>query len=172
VSGKDCRTVSRPLAAGKARGTEPSMALLVTRQAAATTLKKYDGVAGNPPGRAAAGAFTGRCGRMWQGILGSVDCRTTFAAKLQPHPASGSQRRRRSGLRLCYHDAATMITGQGLREPTPGCASDPMCALEAVEAGVCCGSWPALQTGDQPEAASWGGSKPPDLSNPAPTLGR
>jgi len=156
------------IGAGKGAGPEPLDAVLVTASGCGHTLKKYDELlAGNPAWAARAGAFTDRVADV-QEFLDRVGLGERFASQLQPlRHSDGTAATAERPLRLAYHDACHMIHGQGLREqPRRLLGQIPhVQLLEAVEAGVCCGSAGIYNLVQPNEAAELGRIKAADLSN-------
>jgi len=156
------------IGAGKAAGPEPLDAVLVAASGCGHTLKKYDELlAGNPAWASRAGAFTDRVADV-QEFLDRVGLGERFSAQLRPlRHADGTVATAERPLRLAYHDACHMIHGQGLRDqPRRLLRRIPhVQLLEAVEAGVCCGSAGIYNLVQPSEAAELGRIKATDLSS-------
>ncbi len=152
---------------GRAAGTAPLDAVLVAASGCGHTLKSYDTILASEPAWAArAGAFTDRVADI-QEFLERVGLSETFASQLRPlHHADGTPASAERPLRLAYHDACHMIHGQGLREqPRRLLRHIPHVRIvDAVEAGVCCGSAGIYNLVQPEEAAELGRIKAADLS--------
>ncbi len=153
---------------GRAAGPEPLDAVLVAASGCGHTLKKLDEIlAGQPAWAARASAFTDRVADI-QEFLDRVGLSERFLARLRPlDHADGTPASAERPLRLAYHDACHMIHGQGLRDqPRRLLRQIPhVRILEAVEAGVCCGSAGIYNLVQPDEAAELGRIKAADLSN-------
>jgi len=111
-------------------------------------------------------AFAGQVADI-QEFLDRVGPSPAFRAALQPlRHADGSAASAERPLRLAYHDACHMLHGQGLRQqPRSLLRAIPHVQLvEAVEAGVCCGSAGIYNLVQPAEAAELGRIKAADLS--------
>lgn len=163
---------------GKPAGAEPLDAVLVAASGCGHTLKAYghlldpdgDGAAttGSQNGTAAvAGRFAAQVADI-QEYLERVGLSEAFRASLQPlRHADGEPATAERPLVLAYHDACHMIHGQGIREqPRALLRHIPHVRLvEAVEAGVCCGSAGIYNLVQPEEAAELGRIKAADLSD-------
>ncbi|MCX5966661.1 MAG: (Fe-S)-binding protein [Cyanobacteria bacterium] len=160
---------------GKAAGAEPLDAILVAASGCGHTLKAYGEILATPeadPARqATAGAatpahFAAQVADI-QEFLDRVGLAEAFMQGLQPlrhddgEPASAER-----PLRLAYHDACHMLHGQGIRDqPRQLLRRIPHVHLiEAIEAGVCCGSAGIYNLVQPQEAAELGRLKATDLS--------
>ena len=102
-----------------------------------------------------------------QEFLAELGLSEDFRARLHPLPLPDGQAASSARpLRLAYHDACHMIHGQGLRDqPRQLLRAIPHVELlEAVEAGVCCGSAGIYNLVQPAEAAELGRIKAADLS--------
>ncbi len=162
---------------GKAAGAEPLDAVLVGASGCGHTLKHYPQILGGEGGLASTGPgprvgpdpeqpFQAPVADI-QEFLAKVGLSDAFRAALQPlrhgdgQPASAER-----PLRLVYHDACHLLHGQGLHDqPRDLLRQIPhVQLLEAVEAGVCCGS-AGIYNLVQPEvAAELGRIKAADLA--------
>ncbi|MFM7086111.1 MAG: (Fe-S)-binding protein [Cyanobium sp.] len=154
---------------GKPAGAEPLDAVLVAASGCGHTLKAY----GELLAAAEPAALQGRAFRFGarvadiQEYLVRVGLAPAFVAALQPlrhrdgEPASAER-----PLVLAYHDACHMLHGQGLRsQPRQLLRQIPHVRLvEAIEAGVCCGSAGIYNLVQPQEAAELGRLKAADLS--------
>ncbi len=162
---------------GKAAGPEPLDAILVAASGCGHTLKAYGEILASPglarygagqPGESATSpaGFAARVADI-QEFLERIGPSDAFLQALQPlrhddgEPASAER-----PLRLAYHDACHMLHGQGIREqPRQLLRRIPhVRLLEAIEAGVCCGSAGIYNLVQPQEAAELGRLKATDLS--------
>ena len=171
---------------GRPAGPEPLEAVLVAASGCGHTLKHYGeilgtaaaGVAQQAPVPASAtaasdgsqastaAAFAGQVADI-QEFLHRVGTTEAFRAALRPlRHADGTPATAERPLRLVYHDACHMLHGQGLsRQPRELLRLIPHVRLvEAVEAGVCCGSAGIYNLVQPEEAAALGRIKADDLS--------
>ena len=151
---------------GMAAGAEPLDAVLVGASGCGHTLKHYPEILGGEgapesngpghrPGPISEQPFQAPVADI-QEFLAQVGLSDAFRAALQPlrhgdgQPASADR-----PLRLVYHDACHMLHGQGIRDqPRDLLGQIPhVQLLEAVEAGVCCGS-AGIYNLVEPEVAS------------------
>ena len=162
---------------GKAAGAEPLDAVLVGASGCGHTLKLYPQILGGEGIPATNGKDkTERPGSEQpfgapvadiQEFLAKVGLSDAFRAALQPlrhgdgQPASADR-----PLRLVYHDACHMLHGQGIRDqPRDLLGQIPhVQLLEAVEAGVCCGSAGIYNLVEPEVAAELGRIKAADLA--------
>jgi glycolate oxidase iron-sulfur subunit len=152
---------------GKPAGPEPLEAVLVAASGCGHTLKAYDRLL--PAGE---GGFGVPVADVHE-FLHRVGLSEAFRAGLQPLPhADGRRGSAADPVRLAYHDACHMIHGQGIREqPRALLRQIPhLRLLEAVEAGVCCGSAGIYNLVQPEEAAELGRLKVADLRSGAPDL--
>ncbi len=162
---------------GKAAGTDPLDAVLVGASGCGHTLKHYPQILGGDSAAAGSAAEQGQ-GPITeqpflapvadiQEFLAKVGLSDPFRAALQPlrhgdgQPASAER-----PLGLVYHDACHMLHGQGLRDqPRDLLGQIPhVRLLEAVEAGVCCGSAGIYNLVEPEVAAELGRIKAADLA--------
>ena len=172
---------------GKAAGAEPLDAILVAASGCGHTLKAYgeilslpeqkqarqprpaatsDQSTGHLANAAPAAQFAAQVADI-QEFLDRVGLADAFVQRLQPlrhddgEPASAER-----PLRLAYHDACHMLHGQGIRDqPRQLLRRIPHVQLiEAIEAGVCCGSAGIYNLVQPQEAAELGRLKATDLS--------
>ncbi len=152
---------------GKAAGPEPLDAVLVAASGCGHTLKQLDRILAEDPAWAARGsAFAAQVADI-QEFLHRVGLSEAFQARLGPlRHADGTAASAGRPLRLAYHDACHMLHGQGLREqPRALLRQIPHVRIvEAVEAGVCCGSAGIYNLVQPEEAAELGRIKAADLS--------
>jgi glycolate oxidase iron-sulfur subunit len=151
---------------GKPAGAEPLDAVLVAASGCGHTLKHYEAILAAEPAWAARGsAFAARVADI-QEFLERVGLSESFRSALQPLPhADGEPASSERPLTLAYHDACHMLHGQGLRdEPRNLLRRIPHVRIvEAVEAGVCCGSAGIYNLVQPLEAAELGRLKAADL---------
>ncbi len=157
---------------GKPAGPEPLDAILVAASGCGHTLKAYGEILASPethkPEESASNpaGFAARVADI-QEFLERIGPSDAFLQALQPlrhddgEPASAER-----PLRLAYHDACHMLHGQGIREqPRQLLRRIPhVRLLEAIEAGVCCGSAGIYNLVQPQEAAELGRLKATDLS--------
>ena len=162
---------------GKAAGPEPLDAVLVGASGCGHTLKHYPEILGGEgapesngpghrPGPISEQPFQAPVADI-QEFLAQVGLSDAFRAALQPlrhgdgQPASADR-----PLRLVYHDACHMLHGQGIRDqPRDLLGQIPhVQLLEAVEAGVCCGSAGIYNLVEPEVAAELGRIKAADLA--------
>ena len=162
---------------GKAAGAEPLDAVLVGASGCGHTLKHYPQILGGEGGLASTGPgprvgpdpeqpFQAPVADI-QEFLAKVGLSDAFRAALQPlrhgdgQPASAER-----PLRLVYHDACHLLHGQGLHDqPRDLLGQIPhVQLLEAVEAGVCCGSAGIYNLVEPEVAAELGRIKAADLA--------
>ena len=162
---------------GKAAGAEPLDAVLVGASGCGHTLKHYPEILGGEgapesngpghrPGPISEQPFQAPVADI-QEFLAQVGLSDAFRAALQPlrhgdgQPASADR-----PLRLVYHDACHMLHGQGIRDqPRDLLGQIPhVQLLEAVEAGVCCGSAGIYNLVEPEVAAELGRIKAADLA--------
>ena len=151
---------------GRAAGPEPLDAVLVAASGCGHTLKHYDGILAEEPAWAARGsAFAAQVADI-QEFLEQVGLSESFRGGLQPLAhADGEPASAERPLRLAYHDACHMLHGQGIHDqPRALLGRIPhVRILEAVEAGVCCGSAGIYNLVQPEEAAELGRLKAADL---------
>ena len=162
---------------GQPAGPEPLDAILVAASGCGHTLKAYGEILASPglagfgagqPGECATSpaGFAARVADI-QEFLERIGPSDAFLQALQPlrhddgEPASAER-----PLRLAYHDACHMLHGQGIRDqPRQLLSRIPHVQLiEAIEAGVCCGSAGIYNLVQPQEAAELGRLKATDLS--------
>lgn len=162
---------------GKAAGAEPLDAVLVGASGCGHTLKHYPEILGGEgaldstgpghrPGPSSEQPFQAQVADI-QEFLAQVGLSEAFRSALQPlrhgdgQPASAER-----PLRLVYHDACHMLHGQGIRDqPRDLLGQIPhVQLLEAVEAGVCCGSAGIYNLVEPEVAAELGRIKAADLA--------
>jgi glycolate oxidase iron-sulfur subunit len=163
---------------GKPAGPEPLDAVLVAASGCGHTLKAYGHLL-DPDGDSAAttgsqnatavvaGRFAAQVADI-QEYLDRVGLSEAFRASLQPlRHADGEPATAERPLVLAYHDACHMLHGQGIsRQPRELLRHIPHVRLvEAVEAGVCCGSAGIYNLVQPEEAAELGRIKASDLSD-------
>lgn len=169
---------------GKPAGEEPLDAVLVAASGCGHTLKAYghllsEADAGGVPGEAAGAthadpaAADSRAARFAASVadiqeyLARVGLSETFRASLQPlRHADGEPASAVRPLVMAYHDACHMLHGQGIsRQPRELLRQIPHVRLvEAMEAGVCCGSAGIYNLVQPEEAAALGRIKAADLA--------
>ncbi len=173
---------------GRAAGPEPLDAILVAASGCGHTLKHYGEILESPEAEPAAGSTSGAArGRPdahasvvaaspaefaaqvadIQEFLDRVGLAEAFVQALQPlRHEDGAAASAERPLRLAYHDACHMLHGQGIRDqPRQLLRRIPHVQLvEAVEAGVCCGSAGIYNLVQPQEAAELGRLKATDLS--------
>ena len=169
---------------GKPAGEEPLDAVLVAASGCGHTLKAYGhlleqggearsaaAASSQTTGReealaAAADRFAARVADI-QEYLARVGLSERFLSSLQPlrHP-DGQPATAERPLVLAYHDACHMLHGQGIsRQPRELLRQIPHVRLvEAMEAGVCCGSAGIYNLVQPEEAAELGRLKAADLA--------
>jgi glycolate oxidase iron-sulfur subunit len=152
---------------GRAAGPEPLDAVLVAASGCGHTLKQLDAILAEEPDWASRGsAFAGQVADI-QEFLHRVGLSSSFVDRLQPlHHGDGTPASADRPLRLAYHDACHMLHGQGLsQQPRQLLRQIPHVRIvEAVEAGVCCGSAGIYNLVQPDEAAELGRIKAADLS--------
>ena len=169
---------------GRAAGPEPLEAVLVAASGCGHTLKAYGHLleqgraarstaAGQGDAREADGSITAAADRFAasvadiQEFLAKVGLSESFRASLQPlrHP-DGEPASAQRPLLLAYHDACHMLHSQGMsRQPRELLRHIPHVRLvEAMEAGVCCGSAGIYNLVQPEEAAELGRLKAADLA--------
>ena len=158
------------IGAGKAAGPAPLDAVLVAASGCGHTLKNYREILATPDRGEAeqtqAATFAGLVADL-QEFLAQVGLRDDFKQALQPLPhQDGALASAERPLRLVYHDACHMLHGQRIHDqPRQLLRHIPHVAiLEAVEAGVCCGSAGIYNLVQPEEAAELGRLKANDLS--------
>ena len=147
---------------GKAAGAEPLDAVLVAASGCGHTLKHYDRLLENEPGRAFASQV-----RDVHEFLAALGLSDTFKAALKPlQHSDGELASAERPVVVAYHDACHMLHGQGISaEPRSLLRAIPHLQLrEATEAGVCCGSAGIYNLVQPQEAAALGEIKAADLS--------
>ncbi len=169
---------------GKAAGAEPLEAVLVAASGCGHTLKAYghlleQGItarsasAGQGSAMEAQGAIAATADRFAASVadiqeyLARVGLSEAFRASLQPlRHADGEPATAERPLVLAYHDACHMLHGQGIsRQPRELLRRIPHVRLvEAMEAGVCCGSAGIYNLVQPEEAAELGRLKAADLA--------
>ncbi|MEB3170822.1 MAG: (Fe-S)-binding protein [Synechococcaceae cyanobacterium] len=152
---------------GRAAGAAPLDAVLVAASGCGHTLKHYGTILSATPAAATATAFASQVADI-QEFLDRIGPSDSFRAALQPlRHADGVAATAERPLRLVYHDACHMLHGQGLqRQPRDLLRLIPHVQLvEAVEAGVCCGSAGIYNLVQPDEAAELGRIKADDLSS-------
>ena len=150
---------------GKAAGPEPLDAVLVGASGCGHTLKLYPQILGGE-GPGSEYPFHAPVADI-QEFLAKVGLSEPFQAALQPlrhgdgQPASAER-----PLKLVYHDACHMLHGQGIHDqPRDLLGQIPhVQLLEAVEAGVCCGSAGIYNLVEPEVAAELGRIKAADLA--------
>jgi glycolate oxidase iron-sulfur subunit len=152
---------------GRPAGPEPLDAVLVAASGCGHTLKQLDTILAQEPEWAARGsAFAAQVADI-QDFLHRVGLSPEFVARLRPlRHSDGSPASADRPLRLAYHDACHMLHGQGLsQQPRQLLRQIPHVRIvEAVEAGVCCGSAGIYNLVQPEEAAELGRIKAADLS--------
>lgn len=164
---------------GRPGGEEPLDAVLVAASGCGHTLKAYghllaqaeaDGDRVSEGGGTAAAAEAQRFAASVADIqeyLARVGLAEAFAASLQPlRHGDGEPATAERPLVLAYHDACHMLHGQGIsRQPRELLRQIPHVRLvEAMEAGVCCGSAGIYNLVQPEEAAELGRLKAADLA--------
>jgi glycolate oxidase iron-sulfur subunit len=154
---------------GKPAGPDPLDAILVAASGCGHTLKAYGEILATPEATPASAAATGFAAQVAdiQEFLERIGMSEAFLQRLQPllhddgEPASAER-----PLRLAYHDACHMLHGQGIRDqPRQLLRRIPHVRIvEAIEAGVCCGSAGIYNLVQPEEAAQLGRLKATDLS--------
>ncbi|CAK6698050.1 (Fe-S)-binding protein [Synechococcus sp. CBW1107] len=153
---------------GKPAGAEPLDAVLVAASGCGHTLKHYDRLLDNEPGRAFASQV-----RDVHEFLAALGLSDTFKAGLKPlHHSDGEPASAERPVVVAYHDACHMLHGQGISaEPRALLRAIPHLQLrEATEAGVCCGSAGIYNLVQPEEAAALGEIKAADLSGTGAAL--
>lgn len=153
---------------GKPAGAEPLDAVLVAASGCGHTLKHYDRLLENEPGRAFASQV-----RDVHEFLAALGLSDTFKAALKPlHHSDGEPASAERPVVVAYHDACHMLHGQGISaEPRALLRAIPHLQLrEATEAGVCCGSAGIYNLVQPEEAAALGEIKAADLSGTGAAL--
>ena len=167
---------------GKAAGAEPLDAVLVGASGCGHSLKLYPQILGREaipatnrndktaqPGSEQPGSdhpFGAHVADI-QEFLAKVGLSDAFRAALQPlRHGDGQSASADRPLRLVYHDACHMLHGQGIRDqPRDLLGQIPhVQLLEAVEAGVCCGSAGIYNLVEPEVAAELGRIKAADLA--------
>jgi len=155
------------IGAGRPAGPEPLDAVLVAASGCGHTLKQLDEIlAGEPEWAARGSAFATQVADI-QEFLQRVGLSEEFVGRLQPlRHGDGSPASADRPLRLAYHDACHMLHGQGLSlQPRQLLRQIPHVRIvEAIEAGVCCGSAGIYNLVQPDEAAELGRIKAADLS--------
>ena len=172
---------------GKAAGPEPLDAVLVAASGCGHTLKAYGQLLAEAEAARAGGATDRRADSAQadpggtgtraaqfaasvadiQEYLARVGLSEAFQASLQPlRHADGEPATAERPLVLAYHDACHMLHGQGIsRQPRELLRRIPHVRLvEAIEAGVCCGSAGIYNLVQPEEAAELGRLKAADLA--------
>lgn len=151
---------------GRPAGAEPLDAVLVGASGCGHTLKHYEAILAEQPDWAARGsAFAARVADI-QEFLERVGLSESFRSALNPLAhADGELASSERPLRLAYHDACHMLHGQGIRDQPRALLNriPHVRILEAVEAGVCCGSAGIYNLVQPEEAAELGRLKAADL---------
>ena len=149
-------------------GVGPLNAVLVAASGCGHTLKAYGSILESPT----ATGFAGQVADIQQ-YLAHVGLSETFRARLAPlnHP-DGTPASAEHPLQVAFHDACHMLHGQGISEqPRQLLATIPhIQLLEAMEAGVCCGSAGIYNLVQPEEAAELGRIKAADLASTGATL--
>ncbi|SBO43934.1 (Fe-S)-binding protein [Cyanobium sp. NIES-981] len=139
-------------------GAEPLDAVLVAASGCGHTMKAY--------GRLASGDFPAPVADIHE-FLAQLGLSEGFRAQLQPlaHP-NGTPASAERPLTVAFHDACHMLHGQGISaEPRALLRAIPHLRLvEAMEAGVCCGSAGIYNLVQPEEAAELGRIKAADLA--------
>ena len=162
---------------GKAAGPEPLDAVLVGASGCGHTLKHYPEILGGEgaldstgpghrPGPSSEQPFQAPVADI-QEFLAQVGLSEAFRSALQPlRHGDGQPASTERPLRLVYHDACHMLHGQGIRDqPRDLLGQIPhVQLLEAVEAGVCCGSAGIYNLVEPEVAAELGRIKAADLA--------
>jgi glycolate oxidase iron-sulfur subunit len=169
---------------GKPAGAEPLEAVLVAASGCGHTLKAYGHLLEQGIRARSASADQGSAMEAEAAIAEAADRFATsvadiqeylarvglseeFQASLQPlHHADGQPATAERPLVLAYHDACHMLHGQGIsRQPRELLRQIPHVRLvEAMEAGVCCGSAGIYNLVQPEEAAELGRLKAADLA--------
>ena len=177
LAGAMLRSFEAVIGEGRPAGPEPLEAVLVAASGCGHTLKHYGSILRDPAAAAKAGApeplpaalgasFAAQVADI-QEFLHRVGLAEGFRSRLQPlRHADGSPATAERPFRIVYHDACHMLHGQGLsREPRGLLRLIPhLQLLEAMEAGVCCGSAGIYNLVQPAEAAELGRIKADDLS--------
>ena len=148
---------------GRPAGPEPLEAVLVAASGCGHTLTAYGHLLAEGD---AATRFAGQVADI-QEYLARVGLSEAFRASLQPlRHADGEPASAERPLVLAYHDACHMLHGQGIsRQPRELLRQIPHVRLvEAMEAGVCCGSAGIYNLVQPEEAAELGRLKAADLA--------
>ena len=162
---------------GKAAGAEPLDAVLVGASGCGHSLKHYPEILGGEgapestgpgqrPGPSSEQPFQAPVADI-QEFLAQVGLSDAFRAALQPlRHGDGTPASAERPLRLVYHDACHMLHGQGIHDqPRNLLGQIPhVQLLEAVEAGVCCGSAGIYNLVEPEVAAELGRIKAADLA--------
>ena len=167
LAGELIDSLESVVGAGKPAGSEPLDAVLVAASGCGHTMKAYGTILASQPAWSKRGsAFANQVFDI-QEFLAQVGLSESFQAGLRPLALpDGSPASAQKPLKLAYHDACHMLHGQGIRDqPRDLLGQIPhVQLLEAVEAGVCCGSAGIYNLVEPEVAAELGRIKAADLA--------